>query len=62
MTLISVPEAANLLGKPRNTVWRWVKEGRLQPVSLIGEETRRPRALFDKDYILRKAEELKEVS
>lgn len=44
LTLLSVPQVAELLGKDRTTIWRWVRDGRLTPIAYVGV-TREP--VFD---------------
>ena len=40
-TLLTVRQAASLLGVDRSTLWRWEKEGYLKPVR-IGRKVRYP--------------------
>lgn len=47
-TLLSVPQVADLLGKDRTTIWRWVRDGRLTPTAYVGA-TREP--VFDRAAI-----------
>lgn len=50
--LIGVPEAADILNVNRTTVWRWVEQGKLRPVSVVqGAGGKRKRALFDKRQV-----------
>ena len=48
--LISVPEAAELLGVHRATVALYARSGKLQVHSYVGGG-QRPRPVFDSDYI-----------
>lgn len=56
MDLIGIPEAAEILGLDRTTVWHWVKNGSLKPsmqIRMAGGK--RKQTLFDRAYIEEKA-------
>lgn len=56
MNLIRATEAAKILGVRRETVWRWVKAGKLSPALVIGDETFFDRAYIEKHAASKKAE------
>lgn len=49
-TWISIPSAAAIFGVNRSTVWRWVRENKLQPVGYVDG-----RPVFERGYIEREA-------
>lgn len=50
--MISVAEAASLLGEDESAVLRWIKQGRCVALSLQGYETRLPSWQFEGDLLL----------
>jgi excisionase family DNA binding protein len=48
--LIGTKEAAQILGVSEVTVWRRVKDGKLQPISKLGKQ-----AIFSREYIEQEA-------
>lgn len=56
--LIGSLETARIIGVNRQTIWRWTKEGILEPALVVGQdgEINRKQHLYDRDTVVKFAD------